>query len=147
MEDPREAARGSHVLVTATMAPAPFVTAEWLEPGMLIFSVSAASQLLLDEIEAADLLVTDDFADHISPLSPTRARRGGGACHRGRRRYAGGHPRRRPSGSHDSGRENPGLPPVGLGIEDVAWATAVYWQATELDVGARQRLWEEPIWT
>jgi ornithine cyclodeaminase len=37
--------------------------------------------------------------------------------------------------------------PVGLGIEDVAWATAVYRRAREAGIGASQRLWEEPIWT
>jgi ornithine cyclodeaminase/alanine dehydrogenase-like protein (mu-crystallin family) len=146
MDDPREAARGSHVLVTATMAPAPFVTAEWLEPGMLILSVSSFDPSL-DAIEAADLLVTDDFAhETYHPSRPlARAEAAGlvteadvvtlGAI------LAGAHP----------GRTTPDerilVSPVGLGIEDVAWATAVYRQATELDVGARQRLWEEPIWT
>lgn len=37
--------------------------------------------------------------------------------------------------------------PVGMGIEDVAWATRVYRRAEELGIGARQRLWQEPIWT
>ena len=109
MDDPREAARGSHVLVTATMAPAPFVTAEWLEPGMLILSVSSFDPSL-DAIEAADLLVTDDFAhETYHPSRPlARAEAAGlvteadvvalGAI------LAGAHP-----GRTSSGRENPGL--------------------------------------
>jgi ornithine cyclodeaminase/alanine dehydrogenase-like protein (mu-crystallin family) len=113
---------------------------------MLVLSVSSFDPSL-DAIEAADLLVTDDFAhETYHPSRPlARAEAAGlvteadvvtlGAI------LAGAHP----------GRTTPDerilVSPVGLGIEDVAWATAVYRQATELDVGARQRLWEEPIWT
>jgi len=146
MDDPREAARGSHVVVAATMAPAPFVTAEWLEPGMLVLSVSSFDPSL-DAIDAADLLVTDDFAhETYHPSRPlARAEAAGlvteadvvtlGSI------LAGDHPGR------TADEETILVSPVGLGIEDVAWATAVYRQAEELGVGARQRLWEEPIWT
>jgi ornithine cyclodeaminase len=36
--------------------------------------------------------------------------------------------------------------PVGMGIEDVAWATHVFRRAEQLGLGAEQRLWDEPVW-
>lgn len=146
VDDPREAARGAHVLVAATMAPTPFVAADWLEPGMLVLSVSSFDPAL-DAIEAADLLVTDDFAhETYHPSRPfARAQAAGlvtetdvvtlGAI------LAGDHPGRTATDARIM------VSPVGLGIEDVAWATAVYRQATEAGVGTQQRLWEAPIWT
>jgi hypothetical protein len=51
----------------------------------------------------------------------------------------------------DPGRLDPDMrilvSPVGLGIDDVARATAVYRRADESGIGTLQRLWEEPIWT
>jgi ornithine cyclodeaminase len=143
--DAREAVRGAHVVVPATMAPAPFITRDWLEPGQLFVSISS-HDLDVDAISAADLLVTDDF-DHETfhrsrPLA--RALEAGvvsradavplGAI------LAGDHP----------GRTGPDelifVSPVGMGIEDVAWGTAVYRRAAELGLGSRQRLWNEPVW-
>ena len=144
-DDPREAARGADVLVTATMASAPYVTPDWLEPGMLVLSVSSHDPAV-ETIAAADLVVTDDLEHetyHASrPLS--RARAAGvlradavvplGAI------LAGDHP----------GRTSPDerilVSPVGMGIEDVAWGTAVYRRAAEMGIGSRERLWNEPIW-
>jgi ornithine cyclodeaminase len=145
-DDPREAARGSHILVAATMAPAPFVAADWLEPGMLMLSVSSFDPSLA-AIEAADLLVTDDYAhETYHPSRPfARAQAAGlvteadvvtlGAI------LAGDHPGR----TDDDERIM--VSPVGLGIEDVAWATAVYRQAIDAELGTRQSLWQAPIWT
>jgi ornithine cyclodeaminase len=145
-DNAREAARGSHVLVAATMAPAPFVDADWLEPGTLALSVSSFD-VSLEAVEAADLLVTDDFAHETFHPSRTfaRARAAGmiteddvvtlGAI------LAGDHPGR----VHRDARIV--VSPVGLGIEDVAWATAVFRRASESGLGTAQRLWEEPIWT
>jgi len=143
--DPREAARGAHVLVPATMAPAPYITPDWFEPRMLVLSVSSHDPAV-ETIAAADLVVTDDLEHetyHASrPLS--RAKAAGvldpdtvvplGTI------LAGDHP----------GRTSPDerilVSPVGMGIEDVAWGTAVYRQAAEMGLGSRERLWNEPIW-
>jgi ornithine cyclodeaminase len=145
-DDPREAAHGAHVLVPATMAPAPFITADWFEPGMLILSISSHDPAL-DAIEAADLLVTDDLAhETYHPSRPlARAQAAGilserdvvalGAI------LAGDHPGR------SRADERILVSPVGLGVEDVAWATAVYRRATDAGLGGRQRLWQAPIWT
>jgi ornithine cyclodeaminase len=146
LADPREAARGSHVLVAATMAPAPFLEADWLEPGMLVLSISSFDPSV-GAIESADLLVTDDFAhETYHPSRPlARAQAAGlvteadvvtlGAI------LAGDHPGRVDEAARII------VSPVGLGIEDVAWATAVYRRASESGLGTPQRLWEEPIWT
>ena len=146
VDDPREAARGAHVVVPATMAAEPFIGADWLEPGMLVVCVSSHDPAV-EAIAAADLLVTDDFAhETYHPSRPfARAQAASvveeadvvplGAV------LAGDHPGRTSAG------ERILVSPVGLGIEDVAWGTAVYRRAAELGLGTAQRLWEEPIWT
>lgn len=145
-DDPREAAHGAHVVVPATMAPAPFITADWFEPGMLIVSVSS-HDLAVDAIAAADLVVTDDF-DHETfhasrPLARAQA---AGVISRAETVplgmiLAGDHP----------GRAGPAerilVSPVGMGIEDVAWGAAVARRAAEIGLGTRLNLWEAPIWT
>jgi ornithine cyclodeaminase len=146
VEDAREAAAGAHVVVPATMAPAPFIEADWFEPGQLIVSVSSHDPAL-GAIEAADLLVTDDFAHET--YHPSRPFARGQAAGVVREEdvvplgaiLAGDHPGRTRLD------ERILVSPVGLGIEDVAWATAVYRRAVELGIGVRQRLWETPIWT
>ena len=144
--DPREAARGAHVLVPATMASQPFIEADWIDPGMLLVSVSSFD-LDVAVVAEADLVVTDDFEHetfHPSRLL-SRARAASvldeaaivtlGSI------LAGDH----------LGRASPAerivVSPVGLGIEDVAWATAVYRRARDLGLGRVQPLWQEPIWT
>jgi N-[(2S)-2-amino-2-carboxyethyl]-L-glutamate dehydrogenase len=146
LDDPREAARGAHVVVPATMAPAPFFTSDWFEPGMLLVSVSSHDPAL-DALAAADLLVTDDFTHET--YHPSRPLARGKAAGIVREEnvvslgaiLAGDHPGRR------TADERILVSPVGLGIEDVAWATAVYRRAVDMGLGARQRLWETPIWT
>ena len=144
-DDPREAARGADVLVGATMARAPYITPDWLEAGMLVLSVSSHDPSV-ETIAAADLVVTDDLAHetyHASrPLA--RARAAGSLDDDGvvplGAILAGDHPGR------TSPEERILVSPVGLGIEDVAWATAVFRRAEVLGIGARQRLWNQPIW-
>lgn len=144
--DARETARGAQVVVPATMAPAPFITADWLEPGMLLVSVSSHDPAL-DAIEAADLLVTDDFAhETYHPSRPFARAQAAGVVEAGDvvplgAVLAGDHPGR------TRADERVLVSPVGLGIEDVAWATAVYRRASELGIGSTERLWEAPIWT
>jgi ornithine cyclodeaminase/alanine dehydrogenase-like protein (mu-crystallin family) len=145
-DDPREAAAGAHVLVPASMATAPFIEAAWVEPGALVLSVSSLD-IGVDVVASADLVVTDDLAhETFHPARPlSRAREAGvlddnavvplGAI------LAGDHAGR------SSDEDRIVVSPVGLGIEDVAWATAVYRRAVELGVGSTERLWTEPIWT
>jgi ornithine cyclodeaminase len=144
--DARDAARGAHVVVPATMAPAAYIAPDWFEPGQVLISVSSHDPSV-DTIAAADLLVTDDFEHetfhHSRPLA--RARAAGvvsptdavalGAI------LAGDHPGR------TSADERILVSPVGMGIEDVAWGTVVYRCAAELGLGSRERLWDTPIWT
>ncbi len=145
-DDPREATRGSDVLVPASMAPAPFIGAGWIEPGMLVLSVSSLD-IEVGVVADADLVVTDDLEhETFHPSRPlSRARDAGrldaeavvplGAI------CAGDHPGRR------SAEERIVVSPVGMGIEDIAWGTAVYRKAIELEIGSTQRLWQQPIWT
>lgn len=145
-DDPREAARGSDVLVPATMAPAPFIPAGWIEPGMLVLSVSSLD-VEVGVIEQADLVVTDDLEhETFHPSRPLSRARDAGVLDAGAvvplgAILSGDHPGRTSVG------ERIVVSPVGLGIEDVAWATAVYRRACDAGIGASQCLWEEPIWT
>ena len=77
-DDPREAARGSDVLVPASMASAPFIGFDWLEPGALVLSVSSLD-IDVDVIAEADLVVTDDLEhETFHPSRPlSRARDSG----------------------------------------------------------------------
>lgn len=146
LDDPHEAARGAHVLVPASMASAPFIGADWVEPGGLVLSVSSLD-IEVDVVTTADLVVTDDLAhETFHPSRPlSRAREAGvlderavvplGAI------LAGDHPGR------TSADERIVVSPVGLGIEDVAWATAVYRNAVDMGIGSTERLWQEPVWT
>lgn len=145
-DDAREAARGADVLVAATMAPAPFIPADWVEPGMLVLSVSSLD-VEVAVVEGADLVVTDDLEhETFHPSRPLSRARDAGVLDAGAvvplgAILAGDHPGR------TSEDERIIVSPVGLGIEDVAWATAVYRRARAAGIGASQRLWEEPIWT
>jgi ornithine cyclodeaminase len=145
-DDPREAARGAHVIDPASMAPAPFIEADWVEPGALVISVSSLD-VAVDVVREANLVVTDDLAHETfhPPRLLSRARAEGaldddavvplGAI------LAGDHPGR------TSPEQRIVVSPVGLGIEDVAWATAVFRRAVEAGIGSMQRLWRQPIWT
>lgn len=144
-DDPREAARGAHVLDPVSMAPAPFLTADWVDPGALVLSVSSLD-VAVDAVAAADLVVTDDLEHETfhPPRLLTRARAAGvldeaavvslGAI------LSGDAP-----GRADP-RDRIVVSPVGLGIEDVAWATAVYRRACAAGLGSTQQLWQQPIW-
>lgn len=144
--DARAAARGAHVVVPATMAPAPFIGPDWWEPGMLLVSVSSHDPTI-EAIDAADLVVTDDFDHETSHASRPLARaKAAGAITKAETVPLGAIL----SGDHP-GRASPEerilVSPVGMGIEDVAWGTAVYRRAAELGLGRRERLWDAPIWT
>ena len=140
-----EAVTGADVVVPATMAPEPFIRGAWLVPGSLVLSVSS-HEPAGETIAAADLVVTDDLAHETYHASRPLARaQAAGVLDDGAvvplgAILASDHPGR------TSQEQRILVSPVGLGIEDVAWATAVYRRAAELGIGARQRLWNEPIW-
>jgi N-[(2S)-2-amino-2-carboxyethyl]-L-glutamate dehydrogenase len=140
-----EAVRGADVLVPATMAAEPFVPAAGLGPGTLVLSVSSLD-LAVDVIEAADLVVADDV-DHETGHASRPLARAEAAGVLDRQAVvtlgailAGDHPGR------TSEDDLIVVSPVGMGIEDVAWATHVFRRAEELGLGAEQRLWDEPVW-
>ena len=140
-----EAVRGADVLVPATMAAEPFVPAAWLGPGTLVLSVSSLD-LAVDVIEAADLVVADDVDHETGHASRPLARaEAAGVLDREAvvtlgAILAGDHPGR------TSEDDLVVVSPVGMGIEDVAWATHVFRRAEELGLGTEQRLWDEPVW-
>jgi len=145
-DDPRDGARGANVVALATMAPEPFLGPDWFEPGQLLISISSHDPAI-ETVALADLVVTDDF-DHETyhPSRPLARAQAAGliassdAVPLGMI-LAGDHPGR----TQDSERIL--VSPVGMGIEDVAWAAAVYSRALELGLGTRAPLWETPIWT
>jgi ornithine cyclodeaminase/alanine dehydrogenase-like protein (mu-crystallin family) len=146
VEDPRAAAREADVVVAATMAPAPFIGPDWHEQGQLLVSVSSLDPEV-ETVARADLVVTDDF-DHetFHPSRPLARARAAGALDTTSvvplgRILAGDHPGR------TSDDERILVSPVGMGLEDVAWAAAVYARAAGLGLGTPVRLWNEPIWT
>lgn len=142
---PEEAVRGADVVVPATMAPEPFIPADWIEAGALVLSVSSLD-VRTDVIQAADLVVADDVAHETAHRSRLLARaEAAGVLDRDTvvplgAIVAGEHPGR------TAAEQIVVVSPVGLGIEDLAWATYVFRRAEQLDVGRKQRLWDEPVW-
>jgi ornithine cyclodeaminase/alanine dehydrogenase-like protein (mu-crystallin family) len=140
-----EAVRGCDVVVPATMAPEPFIRAAWLEPGAVAISVSSLD-FEVDTVPAADLLVADDI-EHETAHPPRLFARAEAAGLLDREAVvslgaivAGDHPGR------SSDEELVVVSPIGLAIEDVAWAAHVFRRAEELGLGAEQTLWDEPVW-
>ena len=145
VEDPAEAARDADVVVPATMAPEPFITPDWLARGSLLVSVSSLDPTV-ETIAEAGLVVTDDVEHETAHASRPLARaEAAGMLDRDSvvplGAIAGGdHPGR----TRDD--ERIVVSPVGMGIEDVAWATAVFRRAEAERLGQRVTLWREPIW-
>jgi N-[(2S)-2-amino-2-carboxyethyl]-L-glutamate dehydrogenase len=140
-----EAVRACHVVVPVTMAPEPFIPAAWLELGAVAISVSSLD-FDVDVVPAADLLVADDVEHETShaPRLFARAEAAGvlerdavvslGAI------VAGTHPGR------EADDDLVVVSPIGLAIEDVAWAAHVFRRAEELGLGHEQTLWNQPAW-
>ena len=145
VEGPEDAVRDCDVVVPATMAPSPFIPAAWLAPGAVAISVSSLD-FEIDTVPAADLLVADDVEHETAHAARLFARANAaglldrdaivplGAI------VAGAHPGRA------SDDHLVVVSPIGLGIEDVAWAAYVFRQAEKLGLGTEQKLWDEPLW-
>ena len=145
VDDPAAAARDADVIVPATMAPEPSITPDWLAPGGLLVSVSSLDPAV-DTIAEADLVVTDDIDHETAHPSRLLARaEAAGVLDRDAvvplgAIVAGDHPGR------TTDDERIVVSPVGLGIEDVAWAAHVFRRAEQLGLGVPLTLWREPVW-
>jgi ornithine cyclodeaminase/alanine dehydrogenase-like protein (mu-crystallin family) len=140
-----EACQGAGVIVAATMAPEPYVPADWLGPGSLFCSVSSLDAEI-SCVERADLAVCDLWDHETGHASRPLARAlAAGVISRDDvvelpDLVAGRHPGR------TADEQRIFSSPVGLAIEDVAAAARVYRRAEELGIGTRLSLWESPIW-
>jgi N-[(2S)-2-amino-2-carboxyethyl]-L-glutamate dehydrogenase len=143
--EPAAAARDADVIVPATMAADPFITPDWLAPGSLLVSVSSLDPTV-ETVTAADLVVADDVEHETAHPARLLARaEAAGLLDRSAvvplgAIAAGAHPGR----TRDD--ERIVVSPIGLGIEDVAWATEVVRRAETAGLGQRVGLWREPIW-
>ncbi|MGQ0668278.1 MAG: ornithine cyclodeaminase [Actinomycetota bacterium] len=141
-----EAARDADVVVAATMAPAPYVRAEWLAPGSLFVSVSSLDPEL-GCIEKADLLVCDLWDRETEHASRPFARAQAARITRQKdvvelpQIVAGAHPGR------TSAHQRVFFSPVGLAVEDIAAAARVFRRAKEDGLGTKLSLWQTPIWS
>jgi ornithine cyclodeaminase len=126
--------RAGSVVVTATVASEPYVEADWLSPGMFVSNVSLMD-LTEEALLAADMLVVDDWE---------QCNREGKTIHR--LAQAGLLSRESIHGELGAlldgrvpGRERDDeiaiLNPMGLAIEDLAAAAAIYERAVAEDVG------------
>ena len=146
VDDPAEAYAGSAVVVAATMADAPFVPPEWLEPGSVFISISSLDPTL-ELIAACDVWVTDvwehETGHHSRPFARALA---AGVVTREQVIHLGDL-----LVGNVSGRiardQRIFVSPVGVGIEGVAEAWRVVRRARELGIGTPLQLWERPVWT
>jgi ornithine cyclodeaminase len=146
VDDPAEACAGSAVVVAATMADAPFVPPDWLDPGSVFISISSLDPTV-ELIAACDVWVTDvwehETGHHSRPFARALA---AGVVTREQvvqlgDLLVGNVPGR------TAEEQRVFVSPVGLGIEDVAEAWRVVRRAQELGIGTPLRLWERPVWT
>jgi N-[(2S)-2-amino-2-carboxyethyl]-L-glutamate dehydrogenase len=146
VDDPAEACTGSAVVVAATMADAPFVPPEWLEPGSVFISISSLDPTL-ELIAACDVWVTDvwehETGHHSRPFARALA---AGVVAREQVVQLGDLLVGNVSG-RTARDQRIFVSPVGVGIEDVAEAWRVVRRAQELGIGTPLRLWERPVWT
>ena len=146
VDDPAEACAGSAVVVAATMADAPFVQPEWLEPGSVFISISSLDPTL-ELIAACDVWVTDvwehETGHHSRPFARALA---AGVVTREQVVQLGDLLVGNVSG-RTARDQRIFVSPVGVGIEDVAEAWRVVRRARELGIGTPLRLWERPVWT
>ncbi len=146
VDDPADACAGSAVVVAATMADAPFVQPEWLEPGSVFISISSLDPTL-ELIAACDVWVTDvwehETGHHSRPLARALA---AGVVAREQVVQLGDLLLGNVSG-RTARDQRIFVSPVGVGIEDVAEAWRVVRRAQELGIGTPLRLWERPVWT
>ena len=146
VDDPAEACAGSAVVVAATMADAPFVQPEWLEPGSVFISISSLDPTL-ELIAACDVWVTDvwehETGHHSRPFARALA---AGVVAREQVVQLGDLLVGNVSG-RTARDQRIFVSPVGVGIEDVAEAWRVVRRARELGIGTPLQLWERPVWT
>lgn len=146
VDDPAEACAGSAVVVAATMADAPFVPPEWLEPGSVFISISSLDPTL-ELIAACDVWVTDvwehETGHHSRPFARALA---AGIVTREQVVQLGDLLVGNVSG-RTAQDQRIFVSPVGVGIEDVAEAWRVVRRARELGIGTPLQLWERPVWT
>ena len=146
VDDPAEACAGSAVVVAATMADAPFVQPEWLEPGSVFISISSLDPTL-ELIAACDVWVTDvwehETGHHSRPFARALA---AGVVAREQVVQLGDLLLGNVSG-RTARDQRIFVSPVGVGIEDVAESWRVVRRAQELWIGTPLRLWERPVWT
>ena len=146
VDDPAEACAGSAVVVAATMADAPFVPPEWLEPGSVFISISSLDPTL-ELIAACDVWVTDvwehETGHHSRPFARALA---AGVVAREQVVQLGDLLVGNVSG-RTARDQRIFVSPVGVGIEDVAEAWRVVRRARELGIGTPLQLWERPVWT
>ena len=146
VDDPAEACAGSAVVVAATMADAPFVPPEWLEPGSVFISISSLDPTL-ELIAASDVWVTDvwehETGHHSRPFARALA---AGVVAREQVVQLGDLLVGNVSG-RTARDQRIFVSPVGVGIEDVAEAWRVVRRARELGIGTPLQLWERPVWT
>ncbi|NPV70437.1 MAG: ornithine cyclodeaminase family protein [Firmicutes bacterium] len=140
-----EAVAGADVWVTATVTHEPVIKADWLEPGVF-YSHVGSHECEFAAITRFDKRVVDDWGEikHRGVESLAIMYHDGvigdDAIHAELGQIVSG---------EKPGRESPGetiyFNTVGMGIEDIALADAVYKRALQMGLGQKLRLWEKPF--
>jgi ornithine cyclodeaminase len=145
VDSAERACRDAQVVVPVTLAPEPYVQADWIAPGSLFVSISSLDPTV-ELIERSDLLVTDVWDHETGHASRPFARAlAAGAVRREDVQelgqiLAGARPGR------TSREQRVFVSPIGLAIEDVGNAYRVYRRAVEMGIGTPLRMWKEPVW-
>ncbi|HET9783580.1 MAG TPA: ornithine cyclodeaminase family protein [Terriglobales bacterium] len=134
------------IVVTATTAESPVLSADEVKPGALTVQI-AGHECSFELVAACDKIVCDDWETVKHRGLPTPARMHAAGLLGDARIHAnlpqlltGARPGR------ESEQERIHFAHIGLGLGDVAWGAAVYQQAQQRRLGQRLELWHAPLW-
>lgn len=139
----REAADGVDILITATTATRPIVQEEWMRPGMLYAQVGGY-EAEIDVLVRSDKVVLDDWTEvmHRAIATPYQAVSAGRFSREKLYAELGDIVVGRKPG-RESADERIFFNAVGMGTEDVAFATDIWRTARVQGLGRRIALWPD----
>jgi len=137
----KEAAEGVDILITATTTAAPIVKEEWMRPGMLYAQVGGY-EAEIDVLVNSDKVVLDDWTEvmHRGLATPYQAV-AAGRFSREQLHAELGEIVNGTKPGRESATERIFFNAVGMGIEDVAFATDILRNAQSRGLGQRIKLW------
>ncbi|MBQ6582363.1 MAG: ornithine cyclodeaminase family protein [Mogibacterium sp.] len=144
MSDVKAAVNEADLIVTETTARATFIRKDWLKPNCTAIQMESCS-FDDDILLAADHVVLDSFEQILHLNSPVRRLNEKGLFHEGdgveiKDVVTGKAPGR------TSDDQFVFVETMGMGCVDIAIANMLYLRATEMGIGTKWTMWDDPLW-